>query len=304
MTADNGMTIDTPTETPTEGSLNPEAESQPANWYSGLPQEVQAWSEVQNAPDQDTFFKQMSDMRSMIGRSVQVPGPDASAEARQAYVQKMLEKTPEVMLKPDAENMNDFYNALGRPEAPDKYTAPEFGEDVYVDQSSVESFRKVAHDAGLSQKQFEHIVNQMTNGQTQAMQQQLQERNEQLQGLRGEWGMAFDQNLQVAEKVRQEFFPHLDVHVDKLDAPTIKALQNLGKALGGEGTPLTQETGASSVMTPAEAMQIMQEIMNNPDHPKHNPSMPGHKEAMARFLDLQDYAHGRDPADRKSFKVA
>lgn len=265
----------------------PEAPEVIENWYKGLPNDIQGWEEVKNSPNPEAFYKQVADMRSMIGRSLQVPGPDASKEAREKYLNKILEKTPEIMLRPGAENMDDFYKSLGRPESPDKYNLnPDLDG---LDPDTIAAFRPVAHEAGLNQKQFEAIVEKMSANSGQRMEQAMQNHQAQMQALRGEWGLAFDQNMKVADKVKQEFFPHLDLPIDKMDAHSVRSLQMLGKALGGEKINLTQDAGDSSAITPAEAKEKINEILENREHAYWNSQHPGHKAAVQKVVELHKF---------------
>ena len=263
------------------------------DWRLSLPENMQQWDEVKNASDADTFYKQVGDMRSMIGRSLQVPGPDASTEVRENYLKKVLEKTPEVILRPDDDRMDEFYNSLGRPESADKYGIPELPEGVDIDQDSVALFRGIAHDAGLSQKQFEQVVSRMSEGSAQGRQAQVQQRDSELQGLKGEWGLAFEQNIAMAEKVRQEFFPHIDIPVVQLDVNSIKSMHTLAKSMLGEGANFTLAQGASDVMTPSEADQQINEILGNREHAYWDQTHPGHKAAVDKVLKLHEYKRGQ-----------
>ena len=275
---------------PAEDTPTPEVIT---NWYDLLPEDVRTWDEVKNSPDSDTFFKQMGDMRSMIGRSVQVPGPDASAEARQKYLEKVLEKTPEVMVRPSDDNMDEVYNSLGRPETHEKYEVPPMGDEVYIDNDSVNAFRPIAHKAGLSQKQFAEIVQEMTNNTNERSSQAMQEHQETMKELQKEWGAAYDQNLRIADKFRQDHFNHIQVPISEMGAADIRSMFTAGKAMLGEGVELTQEGGAQAIMTPAEAEHTINEIMSNREHAYWNQNHPNHKAAVQRIIELQKLKRGQ-----------
>lgn len=277
-------------EAPADAPVDAPVEETPTipddNWYSALPEEVQQWQEVQNSPDPATFFKQMGDMRSMIGRSIRPPGPDAGKEAWDKFHKNVMDKSPHLMLKPDSENLDALYDQLGRPEAPDQYKIDEIDG---MDNTAVDNFRPIAHKHGLTQKQFEGIVAEMTGITGQRNEQIMQEHQEQLQSLKGEWGMAYDQNMQLAEKVRQDYFPQLQMPIEKMDAHSIASLHKLGKALGGEGVNLVKESGTNAAMTPSEAQDAINDIMSNTEHPYWNKSHPAHKSAIEKMLKLHEY---------------
>lgn len=291
MTLDNGATSPA-------GDITPATPATPDNqdWRSSLPESVQAWEETKTSADADSFFSQMGEMRSMIGRSLQVPSEDAGTEARNKYLQQVLAKTPEVIVKPNGENMDDFYNSMGRPEAPDKYTLPEV-EGVEFDPNLANAFAPIAHETGLSNKQYQAAIAKMQQAQQQSMEATMAEKNEGIQALKGEWGMAFEQHMNAAQNYVSKVLPSIG-DVSQLPASSIKELFEASKTIGSEGTPLTQESGAELAMTPAEATERVSEIMTNPDHPANNPGHPGYKAATQKLLDLADYAAGRDPQSR------
>ena len=266
------------------------------DWRTSLPESVQTWEEVQTSQDADSFWNQLSNQRALIGRSVQVPGADASTEARQEYVQKMLEKTPEVILKPNEENMDDFYKAMGRPETADKYTPPQV-EGMEFDETSLKAFAEVAIKGQLTDKQYQQIAIEMQQRHVQEYQAMEQQRTEGLQGLKGEWGMAYEQHVNAAQAYVNKLLPSIG-DVNNLPASSIKELYNASQSIGTEGTALTETSGDSAAITPQEAQEKISEIMKNSEHPARNPRDPSHKAAMERLLDLQDYAKGRNPADR------
>jgi len=97
-------------------------------WKDTLPEGVKDWGEVRDSKSEDSFWEQMSNMRSMMGQSIRVPTDDASKEDKAAFNQRLMEKVPNLMQKPDADNadvMDAFYNQMGRPEEAAKYDAPE-----------------------------------------------------------------------------------------------------------------------------------------------------------------------------------
>ena len=256
------------------------------DWRDSLPQDVQQWEETKNAVDMEAFFSNMGDMRSMIGRSIQVPGPDASAERRQEYLQKLLDKSPEVMLKPDPDKMGDFFDSMGRPKDSATYVPPESTDDLPVNADSVDMFRKMAYEAGLTQSQFEQIALGMSKKTLENSNIANSERQTEQGTLRSEWGMAYDQNMAIAEKIKGEHFPHLNFPIGELDSATVKALHSIGKSMIGEGMEIVTTDGAASIMTPSEAQSKIDEILTNKEHAYWQRHHPGHKAAVERVIEL------------------
>ena len=268
---------------------NTPTENQPTvitDWRESLPESVQQWEETKNAADINAFFNNMNDMRSMIGRSLQIPGPDASVEKRQEYLQKLLDKSPEVMLKPDPDKMGDFFDSMGRPKDFDAYKVPDSTDDLPINGDSVAMFKQMAYEAGLTQSQFEKITLGMSKKTLENANIAQSERQTGQSELKTEWGAAYNQNLAIAEKIKNEHFQHLDFPIGELDSGTIKSLHSLGKAMIGEGMEITNTDGSDAIMTPAEAKTKIDEILTNKDHAYWQRQHPGHKAAIERVIDL------------------
>ncbi len=242
---------------------------------------------LSSTQDMEGVVKWAENANGMIGRSLQIPGEDASTESRQKFVQKVLSKAPELILKPNEDNMSDFYNSIGRPEAADKYTPPEL-EGVEFDQSSLQAFAPIAYESGLTNKQFQQIVGAMQQNQVQSQQQFEVDRGEGMQALKGEWGMAYDNHLAAAQAYVTKVLPSIG-DVSALPASSVKELYEASKTIGAEGSPMTQESGASAVMTPAEAKEKIDEIMSNQEHAYWNPAHPAHKAAVDKVLKLHEF---------------
>lgn len=244
------------------------------------------------------LVKNFIDLQSHVGNSIRIPSEDAGPEAVKEFHKRLGEKVPGLMPVPnsdDPESLETVYRQLGKPEAPDQYTIPDVGENV--DHSTTEKFREVAHRHGLTQKQFEGIVKDITTTNVQASEQSQAAHDAEMKDLRDkEWGVAFDDNFQLALDVAEQTDapPELveAIKGNKATAATLKWLHGIGKQMVGEGNSLTRDKGqGDGSMTPAEAQARISEILNNKQHAYWNISDPGHKNALNRMLDLQKMAN-------------
>lgn len=249
------------------------------------------------------------DLQSHVGNSIRIPSEDAGPEARKEFYKKLGEKVPGLMPVPnsdDPEALATVYNQLGRPESPDKYVIPDMGEGV--DNRTTEQFRDVAHRHGLTQKQFEGIVKDITQANLQGAQQFQAAHDAEMKSLRDqEWGVAYDDNLQLALNVAESTNapPELVAAIkgNQATAATLKWLYGIGKQMVGEGKPLTSDqNNKDGRMIPSEAAARISEIMNNKQHPYWNPSDPGHNNALKRMLELQKMANPQAATDPKSLR--
>ena len=105
-----------------------------ADWREALPEDLRDHQALRNISDVPTLAKTMIHAQSMVGaEKIPVPGKWATDD-----------------------DWNQVYAKLGRPEAADMYEF-ETGE-VELDQDFVNTFREVAHKAGLSNRQAQELA--------------------------------------------------------------------------------------------------------------------------------------------------
>lgn len=262
------------------------------NWRATLPEDIRAWDEVKNSDTVEKFWGQMTDMRSHIGQSIRIPGPDAGEEDWKTFNEKMLSKVPTLMPKPDAsdkDQMDNVYKALGKPEKAEDYTVPE--GLTFVKEDVLKSVQERAHSLSLNNAQFaamakeieERLVGQNTT------QEQMVEKN--VDQLKQQWGAAFDNNYAAILKYLQDTKAPESLQKDavaKALSPDVATwLIEQHKAVYGEGSQGAGDHSAGDVITPAEAQMQISEILNNKDHAYWNARDPAHRAAMERMLKLQ-----------------
>lgn len=286
-------------------------------WFESLPEDVRGWDEVKNSETPDAFWQQMSSHRQHLGQSIRIPGPDAGKEDWDKFNAKLQDKVPTLMRTPDpedTESLNSFYNRMGRPEAPDKYTVPEFkdgeGKPIEgIDHTMTEHFKAIAHANGLTQKQFEQIVSGVTNINLANAQQAQEQLELERTAISIEWGAAEDRNYTILKNfAKKTDAPEVLIHAleqKTLDHATAAwMLKAANASFGSENRGVDDRTANEGVMTPAEAKTRHQEIMQNREHPYWNKMDPGHKAAVARVRELiilQDPKNATKPAPGSTF---
>jgi hypothetical protein len=279
-------------------------QAQEQSWYSGLPEDIQSWSEVKNSKDPESFWNQMSNMRSRMGRSLTIPSEDAGDDVRNEFRQKLRDKVGGLVQIPDAEDTEgwkELYRTLGTPEDVSGYKLPE-GIDSVVGSEVLEGYANAALEANIPAESFQKFMSIIGEREQMAQQAFEQETQKDLQSLKQEWGLAFDERIDVADKVIAKFAPHLKP--EDVDSKTIKALYSIGKALGGE-TMQVADQGKSASLTVQEANMRISEIRNNPNHPYHNQADPSHKAAreMMRQLYKSAYPDEHNPVGAVSMGI-
>lgn len=159
--------------------------------------------------------------------------------------------------KATPEELNAFYNKLGRPESADKYTfkAPDkLHEGVKVTPEFNKGFAELVHSEGLTQKQADSLYNKYLSMWSKGQEEQekvARETKAQAEtSLRSEWGESFDKNLKDVNMMLEKFggegaskkFGDLGAN------PTaLKTLANLAKNFSEDGVVDKGRTGAGTV---------------------------------------------------------
>lgn len=247
-----------------------------------------------NIPDVPTLAKNYLETKKMVGNALHVPSEDANEDQVRAFHQKVLEKAPGLMLKPNLDEddaRNDFFKSLGVPDDPSKYEEVAI-ENHKFDEVRDGTLRKLAHEAGLTPTQFKQVMGGILEFDRSQRISAEETNMEAMKELKLEWGMAYDDKKKVADKVRDTFLPFIPE--GQMDAQTIKALNAIGDQLldSGDGIgDLNRGDEGDKSLTPADAKARIDEIMNNPEHAYWNRHAPGHKDAIEHMVDLQAAAN-------------
>lgn len=205
------------------------------------------------------------------------------------------EKIPMPKDDNDAEGWNKVYDALGRPKTAAEYKLP-------VPEGDNGEFAKTAgdwfHKAGISQKQAEVISTQWNAYQAEQMKQMeaaaKQQSEQDIQALRGEWGAAFDKNLNAAKSYAKEFGLN-ENEMNALESVLgtkrfLQAFASQGQKLGEAPTIGLDGKTPNGPMTPAQAQARINELKTDPEWvSKYLTGSHTHKAEMDK---LQRFANG------------
>lgn len=212
-------------------------------------------------------------------------------------LEKLLggEKVPLPKGADDAEGWSRVYDALGRPKSADEYSlaVPEGGSPEFA-KAAAGKF----HELGLSKTQAEALTtwyNEQAQTQISGMQQAQAAKVEQdMQALRGEWGQAWDENVELGRRAARQF---------GLDAGKLEALENafgtgeMLKFMSKIGRGLTEHTfeGGRSTnsfgMTPEAAKQRINALREDRDFTSKY--LAGNTDARSEMQRLMEVAYGQ-----------
>ena len=253
------------------------------DWRSAIPEDLQNEPSLADIQDVASLAKGYVHAQHMIGSDkVAIPSREASQE-----------------------EMDNFYNKLGRPESVDGYEAPkENMPDIPFDNELQTQFFEEAHRIGLNKQQAGALIRwqaeQAQSGMeanTQATQQAMQQAQD---NMRQEFGKAYDEKMNLAKNAALEFGGEdLMSLLDKTglgnEPAVIKAFANIGKAImndeiiGGGGRQ-------GFMMSPAEAKSQIANMKRDPNFMAsyQDQGHVAHKESVAEMAKLYELAYPSD----------
>jgi hypothetical protein len=240
-----GGNVTTP---PTQVTNNAQNVTPPSgDWTTGLNEDFKGYVQNKGFKDPSSIIDSYRNLEKLLG----------------APKERLL-RLPD---KEDAPEWGDVFNRLGRPEKADQYDikVPEgMGTDDFAQWA-----RNNFHELGLSKKQGESLATKWNDYiQTAINQQNEQFKNtlvQEEQGLKKDWGMAFDQNINVAKQAAQAF--GLDgPTIDKLEesmgfAGLMKFMHKIGSGMGEDNFVSGQNSsGFNGALSPQAAKQKIQDL--------------------------------------------
>jgi len=257
-----------------------EKETQPTdiNWVNLLEDDYKNHPSIKKFKDLNGLAKSYLELSSFIGKKkIPLPGKDAKPE-----------------------EWEFVWNALGRPESPDKYELPELKlpeDHPGIDENLLKEFKQTAHKIGLNNNQVKSLLEWWadleTRGLTDLSNLYQEEMEEAETKLRQEWGSAYETKLNLAKKVLQQFG---DDEVKQLldsgagnDPAIIKMFAKIGEAMS-EGNLIKGKS--TFTLTPEEAEAEIRKILGDKNHPYFDKSHPEHELAIKRMFELHQMVMG------------
>jgi hypothetical protein len=281
--------------TATEPAPEPEG-----NWRDQLPEDLRDAGSLKDIPDVPTLAKAYTDAQSFIGRSVRIPGEDASEDTWTDFRDK-LKQVPGIGIIPTSQSSEDdwghFYNSLGRPEKPEDYNIVR-PEGTEPNEEAELGLLQKLHSLGLNNTQASDLVNWMNEGLHDVQEVTQADQQQALDLLHSDWGMAFDTKMKDAKAALTKYGG--DDLVQELDTTglgnnvaLIKAFAEIGKGFSENPAMNTGDSNSFRV-TPAEAREQINEILGNSAHPYNDGQHPSHASEVDRVSKLYQVAYQSD----------
>jgi len=255
-------------------SSNNAAGSQVTDWRSQLPKELQDDATIKKFSDVSTLAKSYLNAQKLIGADkIAVPTKHTTDEEWTA-----------------------IHRRLGVPEKNTDY-AVKFKEGVSVDQKFSEGFRDLAHKVGVLPKQAQALADWFSDvnmGSEQQVATELKRVYEQnVAGLRQEWGNSFELNVSRANKVvndigGKDVAKYMMESGAGADKNVIKFLAKIGEQLYGEHK-FVEGQGTSATMDPKEINAEITKIKMNPAY--YDKGHPAQKALVGEMTALFEKLH-------------
>jgi len=264
------------------------------DWRNNLPQNVQAWQEVQTSDSPEKFWSQVENMRSRMGQSIRIPGKDAGAEQLNEFYGTLQARVPGLMRSPDPEDEGSIEQVMRSLGKPDDEKGYELGDDVEVSENELHDLRAMAKEIGMTKRQFKKFAKNILGVNRSQIEAANQRLTSEQNALKSDWGAAYDERmndiLNIAEATGASESLLSQIKNKTIDRSTAKWLHQLGKQLGGEAINAHVQ---DKTMAPQEANESIDEILGNKDHPYWNAHHPGHKAAVDKVIKLHRLANGQ-----------
>jgi len=197
----------------------------------------------------------------------------------------------------EAEEVDKFYKALGRPDNPDGYKFDELKDlhpKLQITPEMEAGFRAFTHKHGLTQKQAAGIRQEYFSSLSQALTKSDEAtergRQEAETKLRGEWGADYETKVKRTQNMIDKFGGNgaRDAFGDLGNNPTVlRVLAAIADKFSEDNFTLG---GTRTEGSAADAKRKINEILSNPDHMFHKTG-PGHDEAVKDMLELNKIAY-------------
>ena len=270
---------------PDEQVVTPPVEQQPVTvpyeaWSQNIPAEYKDggyWNNFKDKPLGDVL-KSYGEAQKYMGASIRVPDkPD------------------------DAEGWNKVWSKLGRPDSPDKYEVKlpaipgfEWSPD------NLNEMKAVAHANGVTGKALNAFIDWYGSSLGKKLAAANATDQAKVAGttskLKGEWGVNYDPNLELAKRACRHYFGEgSEGIVDAAFADGenfVRGLVKLGHTMNEHGFAPSGGTTQFKGLTKADAQAKITTILMDPKHPYHQGGQ--NNPAVREMADLFAVAHPQD----------
>ena len=250
-----------------------------------LPKELQEDPSLKDFKDVGALAKSFIETKSLVGKSIRPPGPDAAPAAKKEFVDRMLQIEPSLIYAPagDPESVARMMKKLGLPDDPKEYEVPEDAVKAGLDANDL---RALAAKSRLTKSQFKDLVEVMATATTEQKRQAALERV----ALEQEWGEAREERTLAAHAAAMKM-GYSEDEAKGLSPKQLKVFFNIAKAVGVNSQHFRQDGHKDDALSPSEALERMAEIRANPHYFDAYTNPSEHRRLTAKMSELGRYAY-------------
>lgn len=186
-----------------------------------------------------------------------------------------------------------IFDKLGRPDSPDKYDL-QVRKGMKVNEEFFKGFKETLHKSGILPSQagklFEWYQGQVANAEVAQQQAEAKRNAESLDGLKKEWGNAFDSKLQdAAVGIKAIMGDQADAAINDPVLGNHPLFIRLAAKIGEytkEDSDVSEGSEPSGRYTPSQASKMIGNILSDPKHPYNDGNHPNHKSAVEEMMKL------------------
>ncbi len=244
--------------------------------------------------DVNGLAKAFLDTKSLVGQSLRVPSKEAGEEDIKKFHEQLMEKVPGLIPAPDItddEQVAMLMKKLGMPEDIDGYEVPEI-DGIDLPDDRIKFMKEVAMNSNLTKNQFKKLSELMLSADKESITEAQTRIQQEIEGLRSEWGAAFESKYSKAIKMAEvtgapKELVQLLVE-KKAPVETVKWLDSLVGSLGSEDFQMAVQDAGDGGITPSEARERANELRNK----IHNmsPSDPSYKTTLDKIMAMDKLA--------------
>lgn len=257
-----------------KGYVDKSKTQQAGDWSASLSDEHKSLLAVKGWKNPGDVIKSYGELEKMVGgEKIVLPKKDKDGN----YAKGELER---------------FLSAVGLPKDATGYKV-NMPEGLSINGETLAAFLAKAHQQGLLPHQVQFMMDELAGIVKQGTDAQKENaekaHNEAALNLRTKWGMSYDQNKSIANKVLQGFAPDKNKLADIVsrygnDPILIELLANVGKGMSEDSLSAAGMRG--QLLDPASADAEIKKIMSDKTSPYWNATHPDHKYWVNRMTEL------------------
>ena len=258
-----------------------------SKWIDDLPEPLRDAPFLSKAESAEAALEALKHAGNHVGNSLRYPDKTASEDDVAGFLDKALEKFPQLMRKPGDDAVP--------PSEADKY--PDIVDDDGNALPTDLTIKEMAFKAGLSEKQFKELYGPQLAQRATEKATADAAHAQQIGQLKSEWGQAYDAKMEgiatLLANTEAPSYVTAQFETGQLTRDDLRWLDQWATATRETVQNKARDTTTNLQMTKAEAEAKIADILNDEDF--FEPSSPRYQALQKRRMDLDYVAMGMTP---------